>query len=106
MKDVLLDFLKNGRDWETRRTSVPGIFVVKAPATRNNPPRLLVQLNPLDEAGRPVKKRGLMIRSRGEVEQFETLLQNERLQALLTVVEELCGSSKDQAPREGGALEI
>ena len=111
LKDALLDFLKNGRDWETRRTSVPGVFVIKAPATRNSPARLLVQLNPLDEAGRPVKKRGLIIKSRAEIEQFRTLLQSERLPNLLRAVEEISGPSREEEDRttgkgRAGTLEI
>ncbi len=63
MESRLADFLKSGKDWERKATSVPGVFILKMPPYRGAPTRLAVELNPVDEAGRPTKKRGVLLRS-------------------------------------------
>jgi hypothetical protein len=86
-EDKLSSFLKTGSDWARLKTSVPGIFILKMPAYRTSPARLAVELNPTDEAGVPTKKRGLVLRSAAEFEEYKGLLQHERLSSLLTSVE-------------------
>lgn len=74
LEDTLRRVLQEGRDWQ--RVAVKGaqgVFVVKAPASRSRPPSLIVEVNPVGPDGAPVKRRGLMLRSVGELEEFRRL---------------------------------
>ena len=86
-EEKLDEFLDKGKDWERLRTSVPGVFVLKLPKYRGSPPRLAVELNPTDESGRPTKRRGLILRSTNELEEFKELFQPEKLSKLLGMID-------------------
>ncbi len=101
-EDKLSSFLKTGPDWARMKTSVPGIFILKMPAYRTSPPRLAVELNPTDESGAPTKKRGLVLRSAVEFDEYKGLFQHERLSSLLKSVE---GVNPPQAKKTGKAGE-
>ncbi len=77
------DFLKSGKDWERKPTTVSGVFVLKTPPFRGSPARLAVELNPVDDAGRPTKKRGVLLRSSEELAEYKRLIEDERLTSLL-----------------------
>jgi hypothetical protein len=101
-EDKLSSFLKTGSDWARMKTSVPGIFILKMPAYRTSPPRLAVELNPTDESGAPTKKRGLVLRSVAEFDEYKGLFQHERLSSLLKSVE---GVNPPQAKKTAKAGE-
>jgi hypothetical protein len=52
-EENLTDFLKTGKDWVKLKTSVPGVFILKLPLYRRSPNRLAVELNPVNEEGKP-----------------------------------------------------
>ena len=87
MSEKLADFLKSGKEWSRLATTVPGVFVLKLPAYKGSPSRLAVELNPVDEAGKPKKRRGLVLRSTAELEEFRELLLNEKLQKLMGMLD-------------------
>ena len=89
MESKLADFLKSGKDWERKPTTLPGVFVLKLPPFRGSPARLAVELNPADEAGRPTRKRGLLLRSSEEMTEYKKLFQDERLASLLKNIDGL-----------------
>jgi len=88
-EDKLSSFLKTGPDWGRMKTSVPGIFILKMPAYRASPTRLAVELNPTDASGAPTKKRGLVLRSAAEFEEFNGLFRQDKLVSLLKSVEQV-----------------
>jgi hypothetical protein len=88
-EEKLADFLKTGKDWSRLRTSVPSVYVVKLPPYRSSPARLVVELNPVDETGTPKKRRGLILRSTGELEEFKELFGDEKLPKLLGMIDSL-----------------
>lgn len=88
-EEKLADFLKTGKDWSRLRTSVPSVYVVKLPPYRGSPARLVVELNPVDETGTPKKRRGLILRSTGELEEFKELFGDEKLPKLLGMIDSL-----------------
>jgi hypothetical protein len=96
-EDKLESFLKSGPDWGRLKTSIPGIFVLKMPAYRSSPARLAVELNPVDASGTPTKKRGLVLRSKNELEQYRGLFQYEKLLPLLEGVEKFSPPVKKSA---------
>jgi len=67
---------QDSRDWERRRTSIRGVFIVKAPASGRRPAQLIVELNPLGPHGQPSKRRGLYVRSLGELEEYRRLVES------------------------------
>jgi len=86
-EEKLSDFLNSSKDWSRMKTSVPGVFVLKLPQYRGSPPRLAVELNPVGDTGRPTKRRGLILRSSSELEEFKELFQYEKLSKLLGMVD-------------------
>ena len=88
-EEKLADFLKTGKDWARLKTSVSGVFVLKLPAYRSAPTRLAVELNPADESGNPKKKRGLILRSTEELEEYRELFQPEKLSKLLGIIDQV-----------------
>jgi hypothetical protein len=89
LESRLADFLKSGKDWERKPTTVPGVFVLKMPPFRSSPTRLAVELNPVDEAGRPTRKRGLLLRSSEELADYKKLMGDDRVVSLLKSIGEL-----------------
>lgn len=88
-EDKLSSFLKTGPDWGKLKTSVPGIFILKMPAYKTSPARLAVELNPVDDSGSPTKKRGIVLRSREELEEYKAIFQVEKLTPLLEQMEKV-----------------
>jgi hypothetical protein len=88
-EEKLSSFLKTGPDWGRLKTSVPGIFVLKMPAYKSSPARLSIELNPTDESGSPTKKRGLVLRSSEELEEYKTIFQYDKLIPLLKSVDDI-----------------
>ena len=86
-EEKLVDFLKTGKDWSRMKTSVPSVFVVKLPPYRSSPTRLVVELNPVDAAGTPKKRRGLILRSTDELEEFKALFGDAKLPKLLSMID-------------------
>lgn len=86
-EEKLTNFLKTGKDWARLRTSVDGVFVLKLPTYRRSPPRLAVELNPVDDEGKPKKRRGFILRSRTDLEDFKELFLYDKLAKLLTALD-------------------
>ncbi|MBS7631655.1 hypothetical protein KEJ47_08855 [Candidatus Bathyarchaeota archaeon] len=86
-ENKLRDFLSNGKDWERMKTSIPGVFVQKLPAYKSSPSRLVIEINPLDSAGAPSKRRGFIIRSIEELEQIRRIFQDDKLDKLQNILE-------------------
>ncbi|MEM3383792.1 MAG: hypothetical protein QXL52_05835 [Nitrososphaerales archaeon] len=99
-EDKLALFLKTGSDWARMKTTIPGLFILKLPAYKNNPSRLAVELNPVDESGSPTKKRGLVIRSLQELEEFSKLFQYDKLSSLLKSIDKINPAPKKVKPSE------
>jgi hypothetical protein len=100
--EKLGSFLKNGEDWSRLKTSIPGVFVLKMPEYRNSPTRLAVELNPVDASGSPTKRRGLLLRSKEELDEFKELFQYEKLATLLQTVESLNPQGKKSTRAKPG----
>ena len=86
MSEKLLELLKTGADWAKVKTSIPGVFVQKLPAYRNQSARLAVEINPVDAAGNPTKRKGLTVRDVFEYEEFKGILNNEKMENLFEML--------------------
>ncbi len=94
-------FLRSGKDWSRLRTSVAGVFVLKLPAYRSSPTHLAVELNPVDNSGNPKKRRGIVLRSTAELEEFKKILQDERLSRLLGIIDKVNPKVEDVKVKKG-----
>ena len=83
----LREHLKNGKDWEKLATPIPGVFVVKIPATKSHGARLMVEVNPVDENGNPRKRKGLFITDEKMRRDFVVALENEDVSQLIRNVD-------------------
>jgi hypothetical protein len=100
-EEKLTEFLRNGKDWSRLRTTVPGVFVLKLPAYKGSPSRLAVELNPVGEDGTPKKKRGLVLRSTVELEDFKQLFQYDKLSKLMEILEAVNPKVEVERRRKG-----
>jgi hypothetical protein len=90
----LIQFLNDGKDWEKKVTSIPGVFLLRMPTFKSRPPSVVIEVNPVDTSGSPTKKRGIIIRSSAELEQIRNILTNAKLEQLTKSVDEVNPESK------------
>src|SRR5947207_695991 len=89
IEDRLASFLKDARDWERRATNIPGVFLLKLPSSRTRQAAVAIEINPVDATGSATKKRGIVIRSASELNEFNRILANQKLGDLATKVDEV-----------------
>ncbi|MEM2697881.1 MAG: hypothetical protein QXF17_01025 [Ignisphaera sp.] len=104
VEERLREFLKNGRDWERRATTVPGVFILKLPSDGRRPSSLAVEINPVDDSGKPTKKRGLILRSSEELKEFKDIVNNERLPELMAKIDSVNPKSGVGRRKAGGEV--
>ena len=85
----LYQFLKEGKDWERKATSIPGVFLIKLPEYKSRPAYIAIEINPVDTSGIATKKRGILIKSRSELEQISKILTNAKIVQLATSIDEV-----------------
>lgn len=105
-EEKLINFLKTGKDWSRLATTIPGVFVLKLPAYKRQPSRLAVELNPVDEDGKPKKRRGLVLRSSEELKVFRDLIQEERLTRLMEMIDSVNPKVEAARRRREEVIEI
>ncbi|MFX1260168.1 MAG: hypothetical protein ACFFAN_20145 [Promethearchaeota archaeon] len=85
----LRDHLENGEDWEKMETPVPGVFVVKVPSTKTRPALLFLEINPLKDDGKPMKRKGLFVGSKEMLIKFSETLQDDKVYQLIGELESI-----------------
>ena len=83
----LKEHLKSGKDWEKMETPVEGVFVVKVPATKTRPAILHLEINPLTDDGKPMKRKGLFVGSREMLVKFSEALSDDKVYQLIGELE-------------------
>jgi hypothetical protein len=61
------------------RPIYPGVFLLKLPSSGSRQASIAIEINPVDPAGSTTKKRGIVIRSASELDQFNCILANQKL---------------------------
>src|SRR4051812_33346069 len=104
----LTQFLKEGKDWERKATSIPGIFLLRLPGLKSTAPSLAIEINPVDSSGSATKKRGVVIRSDSELGQINNLLSNPKLAQLAKNIDEVNPEVRGRmaATKESDVFEI
>ena len=100
----LKQFLEDGRDWERKATSIPGVFLLKLPAFRGKRASLAIEINPVSSLGSATKKRGVVIRSSPELEEISRLLSNSKLAELAKNIDEV--NPEKILTKSGGSEDI
>ena len=85
----LADFLANGKDWERKQTNVPGVFLIRLPQFRSRPACIGVELDVLNRGGGSNRRRGIIIRTTGELRQLMEVINNGKLLELTTSIEKV-----------------
>ncbi|MFX1488164.1 MAG: hypothetical protein ACFFBI_03390 [Promethearchaeota archaeon] len=92
MSDIeaqLREHLKNGEDWEKMETPVEGVSVVKVPATKTRPALLFLEINPIKEDGKPLKRKGLFVGSKEILIKFSEALNDDKTFQLIGELEKV-----------------
>jgi hypothetical protein len=106
LPDILKNFLENGEDWERKLTSVRGVTILKLPQTKTRPASLAIEINPLNEKGTPMKKKGIMIMGSAELKAFRDIFDNEKVDALLTTIEDIIPARKGGKTGQEDVLQL
>jgi hypothetical protein len=84
----LTDFLSEGKDWERKQTNVPGVFLLKLPAFRSRPACIAIEIDAMGRGGGGGnRRRGLIIRTKEEIEQLSNILNNDKVIELTSALE-------------------
>ena len=75
--------------------------------TTTRPPTLAMEINPVDDRGSPMKRKGVMIRSPRELDALRNILSDQKvvnlMEALASVVPPAPAAGKEQA---AGVIEV
>jgi hypothetical protein len=90
INEKLVQFLNEGKPWEKKATSIPGVFLFKLPTFKGTSPSLAIEVNPVSSStGAVTKKRGVIIRSAPELEEITQLLSNPKVAQLAKNIDEV-----------------
>jgi hypothetical protein len=92
--ESLKEFKKDGQNWERKNTSVNGVSIIRLPPYKNREASLAIDINPLNEHGLPMKKKGIMIMNAAELQAFREVFKNEKLDSLISALEEVLPERK------------
>jgi len=102
LKNKIKETLENVKPWQRVPTSIEGVFLIKAP-TRGDQESIMVEINPFDEFGRPIKRRGIFIQQKIQLERFLEVMQESRLMEFMDTLDSMVGSAEKE---KVGTLEI
>lgn len=100
----LVQFLKDGKDWERKQTNIPGVFLFKLPEYRGRPASLAIEINPLNSNGSPTKKRGIVIKSSEELDAILQLITNSKVSQLAKTVDTVNPERKTPTKSDSGEI--
>jgi hypothetical protein len=104
VEDRLSDFLRDARDRERRATNIAGVFLLKLPSSRTKEAAIAIEINPVDSVGSAIKKRGIVVRSASELDEFNRILANQKLVELVRKVDQVNPKQKEAATIAGSEV--
>ena len=104
----LTNFLESGKDWERKQTNIPGVFLIRLPQFRGRPACIGIELDILNRGGTGGRRRGLIIRTKEELQQLSEVVTNEKLIELTSAIEKVnpVRQSSSAANLDNGIFEI
>lgn len=106
LTESLRKVLETAREWERKPTTIPGIFLMKLPGYRKSPPRLIVEVNPVDSYGNPTKKRGLILRTSEDLNEYRQILANKKIEELLEALHQVNPPMVERGKGSGEVIEV
>jgi hypothetical protein len=106
IEERLEGFLEGARDWERRATNIPGVFLLNLPSSRTRQAAVAIEVTPVDATGSATKKRGIVIRSASELNEFLRILGNQKLVELASKVDEVNPKQKEVPATSYNVFEI
>lgn len=101
---LLREFLSKGDDWQRKGTSIPGIAIIKMPATKTKSASLGLELNPV-VAGNPTKRRGMTFLSIEEIDAAVEALTDARSELIAECMVAVTGG-KASMNKDSGMIDI
>ena len=106
VRETLETFLEEGKDWERKATSIRGVTILRMPRTATRPATLAMEINPVDERGSPMKRKGIMIRSPRELESLRTVLADPKVAGLMDALASVAPPAPAAGRENAGMIEI
>ena len=98
----LSEFLEKGKDWERKQTNIPGVFLIRLPQFRSRPACVGVELDILNRGGGGNRRRSIILRTSGELQQLKDIINNGKLIELTSSIEKV---NPVQQPNTGANLD-
>ncbi len=95
--------MEHAEDWEKKRTSIPGLWLVKMP---DKSLRVMLMFNPPDMEGNPTRKKSWWFADSEIVGSVRTAFGDKRLDDVVAAVEKVNGESGKKPPEEGDVFEV
>ena len=97
IKEKLKSLLVQLQDWEKTNTNVPGVKIIKIPAKNEIPERLGIEINPVDDSGRSIKKTGHIVLTNEELfAKYAELFDHPKVLELMQEIELLRNEMQNQ----------
>jgi hypothetical protein len=107
INEKLAQFLRDGQKWEKKDTNVQGVLLLKLPTFKQSPSSIAIDINPINtNTGLGTKKRGIIIRSSSELEQFNQLLSNPKVIQLAKKIEAVNPENKEDTNKRNSTTDI
>jgi len=109
MKEKLEAKLREMADWEKALTNVAGVKIIKIPENKFTPARLAIEMSPVDDKGKPLKKKGVLVISNKDLfDRYKALFENEKVAELINSIDQLRDSlpKKDEGEASEDTFEI
>ena len=85
----LVQFLKNGKDWERKATNIAGVFLLRLPTFKGRSASIAIEVNPVDASGSVTKKRGIVVRSAPELDEITRLLTDPKIAEMAKMIDDV-----------------
>jgi hypothetical protein len=95
--------LSRAAEWEKKRTSIPGVFLVRLPGDKL---RVMLEFNPPDSSGSPSKRKGLYFGDRATLAAARLAFPDPRMDDLVAAIESLSEHTPAPRGRKGADEEV
>lgn len=99
LENRIKDALKDVKPWQRVPTTLNGVYLIKTPSDIIKE-MIMVEINPLNERGTPMKRRGLFLKNTIEFEGFKDIFENNKIINLFSAIEHLDGNERIKEVKE------
>ena len=99
LENKIKEALKDVKPWQRVPTTLNGVYLIKTPSDVIKE-MIMVEINPLNERGTPMKRRGIFLKNTIEFEGFKDIFENHKVMNLLDIIENLEGKEKIKEIKE------